>query len=140
MERGQGQIDETMNEIMGKTRQLAWMGRGREIVKMQVLKIVTEAYIGSRLEAKLRMTVLRVEDERRIISAQVGIITEIMGLPRKTSPRGILIELGWDTGVARIEIGKLQTYNAIRTGRGGEYLKYLLEKCNSNVNKIINDM
>ena len=75
--------------------ELAWMGRGREIVKMQVLKIVTEAYIGSRLEAKLRMTLLRVEDERRIISAQVGLIKEIMGLPRKTSPRGILIELGW---------------------------------------------
>ena len=135
VERGQGQIDETMNEIMGKTRQLAWMGRGREIVKMQVLKIVTEAYIGSRLEAKLRMTVLRVEDERRIISAQVGLIKEIMGLPRKTSPRGILIELGWDTGVARIEIGKLQTYNAIRTGRGGEYLKYLLEKRREQIDR-----
>ena len=30
VERGQGQIDETMNEIMGKTRQLAWMAGERD--------------------------------------------------------------------------------------------------------------
>jgi hypothetical protein len=65
----------------------------------------------------------------------IGLIKEVLGLPKKTSPRGILLELGWDTGVARIEIGKLQTYNSIRTGKGGDYLKYLLEKRREQIDR-----